>query len=335
MPRVGRNEPCPCGSGRKYKQCCMPKDQAMQMRGLSRRRDDELLWARLMAFGQRPAFTVDLHSAFSRFWNGDFDLAATEALQPQHLLPFLEWYIYDYRTTRDRQRIVDLFAAEEGPRLTEEQRALLADREAAYLSLYGVEGVTPEGRLEVGDLLVGGFYQVEDPGLARLAMPGDLLLGRRLGNGEDANDGRMSPGTVLLPAALGSELSAAAKRAFGAYRDEHYEAGWPEFLREAGYIMYHFLTTPEAAEAYERAPQREGYYDPRAAFEGMHAIMRRRAEEAAKKQAEEEARRRKEQGEEPAGPPVERTAGGILIPGQPKPAPGGERGILIPGQEPR
>ena len=21
-PRVGRNEPCPCGSGKKYKQCC-------------------------------------------------------------------------------------------------------------------------------------------------------------------------------------------------------------------------------------------------------------------------------------------------------------------------
>lgn len=21
-PKVGRNEPCPCGSGKKYKQCC-------------------------------------------------------------------------------------------------------------------------------------------------------------------------------------------------------------------------------------------------------------------------------------------------------------------------
>jgi sRNA-binding protein len=26
--RVGRNEPCPCGSGRKYKQCCLDKDEA-------------------------------------------------------------------------------------------------------------------------------------------------------------------------------------------------------------------------------------------------------------------------------------------------------------------
>jgi hypothetical protein len=26
--RPGRNEPCHCGSGRKYKQCCLPKDEA-------------------------------------------------------------------------------------------------------------------------------------------------------------------------------------------------------------------------------------------------------------------------------------------------------------------
>ena len=26
--RPGRNEPCHCGSGRKYKQCCLQKDEA-------------------------------------------------------------------------------------------------------------------------------------------------------------------------------------------------------------------------------------------------------------------------------------------------------------------
>jgi hypothetical protein len=26
--RVGRNEACPCGSGRKYKHCCLTKDEA-------------------------------------------------------------------------------------------------------------------------------------------------------------------------------------------------------------------------------------------------------------------------------------------------------------------
>ncbi|MGQ9681699.1 MAG: SEC-C domain-containing protein [Anaerolineae bacterium] len=328
MAKVARNELCPCGSGRKYKQCCMGRDQAMQVRGLSLRRDDELLSARLMAYGQRPAFLVDLSSAFSRFWNGDFTLDAAQALGPGIIDPFLEWYLYDYRTTRDRQRLIDLFVAEEGQRLPAQQRVLLAEREAAYLGLYGVEAVEPGGRMEIGDLLVGGFYEVEDAGLARLAMPGDILLGRRLGDGERS---RLSRGTVLLPGTLGPGLAAAAKQAYGVYRDEHYQAPWPEFLREAGFVMFHYLLTPAADEAYARAPRREGYFDPREGVERMRAIMRRHTEDAAKRAAEEEARRREER-QEPAGPPIERTAGGILIPGQSRPPQGSEGGILLPGQ---
>ena len=30
MPKPGRNDPCPCGSGQKYKRCCMDKDQAAE-----------------------------------------------------------------------------------------------------------------------------------------------------------------------------------------------------------------------------------------------------------------------------------------------------------------
>jgi hypothetical protein len=29
MAAIGRNEPCPCGSGKKYKQCCLLKSHRM------------------------------------------------------------------------------------------------------------------------------------------------------------------------------------------------------------------------------------------------------------------------------------------------------------------
>jgi tetratricopeptide (TPR) repeat protein len=32
MSKPGRNDPCPCGSGKKYKKCCLPKDQAARPR---------------------------------------------------------------------------------------------------------------------------------------------------------------------------------------------------------------------------------------------------------------------------------------------------------------
>jgi len=28
MAKIGRNDPCRCGSGKKYKKCCEPKDNA-------------------------------------------------------------------------------------------------------------------------------------------------------------------------------------------------------------------------------------------------------------------------------------------------------------------
>mgnify|MGYP000010509993 CR=1 FL=1 len=32
MGAVGRNDPCPCGSGKKYKQCCLRKEREAEMR---------------------------------------------------------------------------------------------------------------------------------------------------------------------------------------------------------------------------------------------------------------------------------------------------------------
>lgn len=31
MPKTGRNDPCPCGSGKKYKHCCLDKDREAQL----------------------------------------------------------------------------------------------------------------------------------------------------------------------------------------------------------------------------------------------------------------------------------------------------------------
>lgn len=31
MPKIGRNDSCPCGSGKKYKHCCLEKDRAAEL----------------------------------------------------------------------------------------------------------------------------------------------------------------------------------------------------------------------------------------------------------------------------------------------------------------
>ena len=36
--KVGRNDPCHCGSGKKYKKCCLPKDEAAEQEELAKER---------------------------------------------------------------------------------------------------------------------------------------------------------------------------------------------------------------------------------------------------------------------------------------------------------
>jgi hypothetical protein len=39
--KIGRNEPCPCGSGKKYKKCCLKKDELKKAISLPKRRSAE------------------------------------------------------------------------------------------------------------------------------------------------------------------------------------------------------------------------------------------------------------------------------------------------------
>ena len=40
MAKVGRNQPCPCGSGKKYKQCCLATDEAAAVAAREQQRLD-------------------------------------------------------------------------------------------------------------------------------------------------------------------------------------------------------------------------------------------------------------------------------------------------------
>jgi predicted Zn-dependent protease len=40
MANVGRNQPCPCGSGKKYKQCCLARDEASALAAREQQRRD-------------------------------------------------------------------------------------------------------------------------------------------------------------------------------------------------------------------------------------------------------------------------------------------------------
>lgn len=75
VPRTGRNDPCPCGSGKKYKHCCLEKDraaelapaiaqrvrlQAQQADHAARRKDYEAAWHEAQALDEASNAVVGL-----------------------------------------------------------------------------------------------------------------------------------------------------------------------------------------------------------------------------------------------------------------------------------
>ena len=58
--KIGRNDPCPCGSGKKYKKCCLEKDQAAER--------------------ARPAIPIQLPAA-------GFEMASSSLLEPPPARP--------------------------------------------------------------------------------------------------------------------------------------------------------------------------------------------------------------------------------------------------------
>ena len=64
MAKPGRNDPCPCGSGKKYKRCCLDKDEVAEHE-------------RLAAVAWRPIVDVDIVNSFDEF-DSDTDDAEDE-----------------------------------------------------------------------------------------------------------------------------------------------------------------------------------------------------------------------------------------------------------------
>src|SRR5437588_5400783 len=62
--KIGRNDPCPCGSGKKYKRCCMVNDEAAQT--TNRTLDNE--WLKLR---QTEGEMVHLLLHVARDWYGE------------------------------------------------------------------------------------------------------------------------------------------------------------------------------------------------------------------------------------------------------------------------
>jgi hypothetical protein len=307
----GRNDPCPCGSGKKYKNCCLNRDRTRRIRESAWRSDEQETLDKLLAFAQRPEWNPQYVVAFNLFWNGTYGMVGLNALDREETGRFLDWYLFDYRLEGSAKRLIDLFAAETESRLLAAERERVRAWQSSYLGLYRIAGPADDGSLPVVDALQGGQSTVWHSGFGRLSLTGDLILGRILRSSVPAH---LSWAAILLPAEMESDLVSFVTHGYKQYQDTHSAASWPDFLSNSGYMFNHCLLK-SAAEAGKSRYANRAYYDAFPTVEKLHEAEKRLREQAAKK-AEE--LRKAESASRPAeekGEPLRQTHGGILLPG--------------------
>jgi len=164
-PKTPRNAPCRCGSGVKYKKCCLPKDERTETSGPSHvhETDEKLVYA-------MAAFATERFGARWRRSMNDFvDADSTRQL-------YLPWAVYCFRL--EGRPVVDWFLDACGPRLAPEERAWLAAQKRGWVGIWEVLAVEAGRTVTVRDLLSGKERQVHEVSGSKTLKVRDTILGR-------------------------------------------------------------------------------------------------------------------------------------------------------------
>jgi hypothetical protein len=173
-----RNAPCPCGSGRKYKHCCLTRATAPGPRAGS---DRDRAWSRLMRFATSDAFAAERGVAMGLFW----DMPDVEDLPPElaravkaDLPAFFEWFSLDLPIDESGDTIVERLLKRDGPLLPSGEADFLRRMSASAQRLYEIAAVRPDEGLDLTDLWNGDTVRVRERLATRQLVRWDLLAAR-------------------------------------------------------------------------------------------------------------------------------------------------------------
>jgi hypothetical protein len=236
--KTGRNDPCPCGSGKKYKHCCLKKEAEGKSEAIGRDRSWDTMMDKLLDFSREARFQQELQSAFDLFWNRTYTIEEINSLDPMQAMNFLDWYAHDYRTAVDGRRIVEIFLDEGGSALSGQERELLEAQARAAMSAFEVRTVEEGHTVDLVDVFQETGVQVRHTPSLRGIRAGQLLLARLATIGDLH---RFSWISAIVPPEADEDFKDYLREMFSGYQEEHFHASWGEFLRDRSYLFNHFL----------------------------------------------------------------------------------------------
>jgi len=252
--KVGRNDPCPCGSGKKYKKCCLPKD-----RGQGKVDEDERnLRDAILEFAASERFSYDWKRALDMYRAGSEDVDFREFAEE---VEFIDWVIHDYRCMSSGEPLVTIFAREKASSLNERQRRILTEWQSTLFGVYEIVGISKGEGIRLKDIITGEEYFVYDASASNATTLWDLLVTRVI-----SVDGRLglSGAGKLLPQTRKRDLKDLLETEFMQYQEMHREASFREFLREKSHTVIQYASGEQIPTV--KTPEGDDFYFARALY---------------------------------------------------------------------
>lgn len=243
MSKFGRNDPCPCGSGKKYKKCCLSKTYADE--GGKEDSIRERLVQDLLRFFEKH-YQGKVEDAAFLFWDDFVPEKHLEgaALDIAHQ-NFLEWIVFDYLIDEDDDKtLIDLYM-ENNRKLSLDDHKVLTMMKNSVISLYEVQEVFPEKGLLLKDLLMGGEYDVKEKLATRSVRKWDIFATRLLlVDGSYIMSGSVYPYLLKQKERILDDIHAE----FEGFKMEYPDASMDDFLKYNGenfnFYWYDLIQNP-------------------------------------------------------------------------------------------
>jgi len=203
---VGRNDPCPCGSGRKYKKCCLAADASPRHEPSEEVRTSAV--RAVLRFGARPEYR-EAHAQASEAFRGRGPLPEMEDEVATDADLKLLFYLAFDREVDAGESLAAAFLRRAAWQVAVPERRFIARLAAARLRLYEVHEVRLDEGVRLRDLWTDEEAFVTERSATHGLTRWDLLAARVAP--EDDGSLRFEGGLYFFPPRLKGELLGALR----------------------------------------------------------------------------------------------------------------------------
>ena len=246
MNKMGRNDLCPCGSGKKHKKCCLKEAQSHSFKAMGLPRlftQDARASAiqKLMRFASRPEFDTYQDIGWSIFWEGFENLSEKEIQRvldlPQTEINFNAWFLFDFdMNIKDGKTIADFFMVQAGDHLSSGERAYLEKALQYHFRLYEVERVELDEGFQLKDLWTGRSYWVRERAATHCCVQWDLIATRLMDEGED--EWMIDASAFSYPPQAKPSLLKALQEAYNQFQIDSPDQNDVVFFKRIGMLLF-------------------------------------------------------------------------------------------------